>query len=136
MEKNEQRKYALPVNGELVPVTEEIYKEFYRVTEHEKYLYRKDLKNGLISYDDWKFNSITNKNENTEDLVLKQLILKELKASLLTLNAIDAEIIDALYNHQITEASIAKKLGVKQQTVHKRKKRILKDLFTLLEKFI
>ena len=41
-----KKEYYLYVRGKAVPVSEEVYKVYWKITEHEKYLQRKDC-NGL-----------------------------------------------------------------------------------------
>ena len=38
------KEYYLYVKGKAVPVSEEVYKVYRKITEHEKYLQRKDWK--------------------------------------------------------------------------------------------
>ena len=38
----DKKEYYLYVKGKAVPVSEEVYKAYWKITEHEKYLYRKE----------------------------------------------------------------------------------------------
>jgi len=40
----DKKEYFLYVKGKAVKVNEEIYRAYWRITEHEKYLQRKDWK--------------------------------------------------------------------------------------------
>ena len=44
------KEYYLYVKGKAVPVSEEVYKAYWKITEHEKYLQRKDWKHNVISF--------------------------------------------------------------------------------------
>ena len=46
----EKKEYYLYVKGKAVPVSEEVYKAYWKITEHEKYLLRKDWKYGVIPF--------------------------------------------------------------------------------------
>ena len=44
------KEYYLYVKGKTVPVSEEVYKAYWKITEHEKYLQRKDWKHNVIPF--------------------------------------------------------------------------------------
>ena len=46
----DKKDYCLYVKGEAVKVSEEIYRAYWRVTEHEKYLQRKDWRYNVIPF--------------------------------------------------------------------------------------
>ena len=45
-----KKEYYLYVKGKAVPVSEEVYKAYWKITEHEKYLQRKDWKHNVIPF--------------------------------------------------------------------------------------
>ena len=45
-----KKEYYLYVKGKAVPVSEEAYKAYWKITEHEKYLQRKDWKHNVIPF--------------------------------------------------------------------------------------
>ena len=46
----DKEEYFLYVKGKAVKVSEEVYKAYWKITEHEKYLQRKDWKYGMILF--------------------------------------------------------------------------------------
>ena len=44
------KEYYLYVKGKAVPVSEEVYKAYQKITEHEKYFQRKEWKHNDISF--------------------------------------------------------------------------------------
>ena len=44
------KEYYLYVKGKAVPVSQEVYKAYWKITEHEKYLQRKEWKHNDISF--------------------------------------------------------------------------------------
>ena len=42
--------YFIYVRGKAVPASEEVYKAYWKITEHEKYLQKKDWKYGVIPF--------------------------------------------------------------------------------------
>ena len=46
----DKKDYYLYVKGKAVKVSEEVYKAYWKITEHEKYLQRKDWKHNVIQF--------------------------------------------------------------------------------------
>ena len=46
----DKKDYYLYVKGKAVKVSEEVYKAYWKITEHEKYLQRKDWKYDVIPF--------------------------------------------------------------------------------------
>ena len=46
----DKREYFIYVKGKAVPVSEEVYKAYWKITEHERYLQRKDWKYDVIPF--------------------------------------------------------------------------------------
>ena len=46
----DKKEYVLYVKGKAVSVSEEVYKAYWKITEHEKYLIKKDQKNNVIPF--------------------------------------------------------------------------------------
>ena len=46
----DKKDYYLYVKGKAVKVSEEVYKAYWKITEHEKYLIKKDWKNNVIPF--------------------------------------------------------------------------------------
>ena len=46
----DKKEYFLYVKGKAVKVNEEIYRAYWRITEHEKYLQRKDWKYNVLPF--------------------------------------------------------------------------------------
>ena len=53
------KEYYLYVNGQRVEVSEQIYKVYWRVKEHEKYLEQVDKKNHLLFFCSFSENKVT-----------------------------------------------------------------------------
>ena len=46
----DKKEYYLYVKGKAVKVSEEVYKAYWKITGHEKYLINKDWKNNVIPF--------------------------------------------------------------------------------------
>lgn len=140
MEKNKQSVYFLPLEGQMIPVSKEVYIEFYKLKEHEVYLEKKDKKHGLLKYDSWRneivdgVECIADPGADTEQLALSNLMIEQLMGCLHLLEKSELAILIAIFWQGKTETEVSKLLGITQQAVHKRKKQVLKYLYTLLEK--
>lgn len=126
--------YKIRIENQIVEVTEEVYREYYRMDRRERYLVERDRKHGVTFY-----HALDNEDMNGEELfadihadVEEHLIEKEerdtLYDALLLLNERDRELIEELYFNEMTERELAEKLGIRHQNIHKRKMRILRDL--------
>ena len=135
------KKYVLRVQEQLVEVSEEIYRAYYGLRNHEKYLERKDFKNGKILYS----NLDTDENlgeeiihdefaSSVEEIIVTALMIEKLRVCIRLLSEAEQELIEQLYFKGITQAQLERETGVKQQTYSYREKKILEKLKKLLEK--
>ena len=46
----EKKEYLIKVQGQLIPVTEEVYLAYYRMKRRERHLEEKDIKHGVFYY--------------------------------------------------------------------------------------
>lgn len=86
----DKREYFIYVKGKVVPVSEEVYKVYWKITEHEKYLQRKDWKYDVIpfsamDYDGHFVDNITDERIDIEKIVEVKMQIEELNKALATL---------------------------------------------------
>ena len=66
----EKKEYYFYVKAKAVPVSEEVYKAYWKITEHEKYLYRKDREHCVLPFkskvNQQKRESYTSSNQREE----------------------------------------------------------------------
>ena len=82
-----KKEYYIYVRGKAVPVSEEVYKTYWKITEHEKYLQRKDWKYNVISfsaldYDGHFVDNIIDERIDLEKIVEVKMQIEELNKSL------------------------------------------------------
>ena len=132
-------RYFIPVQGFLLEVSKEHYKDFYRAKEREAYLKKLNAKYGLLSIDafdnedDNGTDYIQAKTEDVAETVTHLLMLDKLRLVIPMLSDIEQELIQALFFKGLTEREYAKECGVSQVAIHKRKNRILAKLKIFLE---
>ena len=134
----DKREYFIYVKGKAVPVSEEVYKAYWKITEHEKYLQRKDWKYDVIpfsamDYDGHFVDNITDERIDIEKIVEVKMQIEELNKALATLTKKERELIEAIFYKEESLRSISKKEKVSYQAIGKRRDKILEKLRKLLE---
>ena len=133
-----KKEYYLYVKGKAVPVSEEVYKAYWKITEHEKYLQRKDWKYDVIpfsamDYDGHFVDNIIDERIDLEKIVEVKMQIEELNKALATLTKKERELIEAIFYKEESLRSIGKKEKVSYQAIGKRRDKILEKLRKLLE---
>ena len=134
----DKREYFIYVKGKAVPVSEEVYKAYWKITEHEKYLQRKDWKYDVIpfsamDYDGHFVDNIIDERVDLEKIVEVKMQIEELNKALATLTKKERELIEAIFYKEESLRSIGKKEKVSYQAIGKRRDKILEKLRRILE---
>ncbi|WP_317368397.1 hypothetical protein [uncultured Tyzzerella sp.] len=129
------KKKEIVINGKVVEVNDEFYKEYMRLENNEKYINRKEQKKGLFYYNSLDTEEmlgeeiISNPNEiSVFDEVMKNIEIESLKKAIETLNKKERIIIDLLFFKFLNEIEVAKILKMSNQNVNYLKKKILKKI--------
>ena len=132
-------KYKIRIDNQLVEVSEEMYREYYRMQNHEDYLARRDREKGLAYYHALDGDGVLGADiiqDESKDIlgdVLKKEERTALEEALNQLKQRDRQLIEELYFNERTEHELAKMLGVRQQTIHEKKVRILRILRKIIK---
>ena len=134
----DKKEYFIYVKGKAVKVSEEVYKAYWKITEHEKYLQRKDWKYDVIpfsamDYDGHFVDNIIDERIDLEKIVEVKMQIEELNKALATLTKKERELIEAIFYKEESLRSIGKKEKVSYQAIGKRRDKILEKLRKLLE---
>ena len=134
----DKREYFIYVRGKAVPVSEEVYKAYWKITEHEKYLQRKDWKHNVIPFsaldhDGHFVGNIIDERIDLEKIVEVKMQIEELNKALATLTKEERELMEAIFYKEESLRSIGKKEKVSYQAIGKRRDRILEKLRRILE---
>ena len=86
----DKKEYYLYVKGKSVLVSEKVCKAYWKITEHEKYLQRKDWKHNIISFsaldhDGHFVDNIIDEKIDLEKIVEVKMRIEELHRALNTL---------------------------------------------------
>lgn len=68
------KEYYLYVKGKAVPVSEEVYKAYWKITEHEKYLYRKDREHCVLPFSSFDYDGHFVDNIIDEKIDLEKIV--------------------------------------------------------------
>jgi DNA-directed RNA polymerase specialized sigma subunit len=135
----------IKVRKQSIPVTDEIYEEYYKLKRRERYI-EKDVKVGHIDVDmeNEKMTFVPNKEDSlqrlmdlgadyadkqsVEDLVVDKAMLLILQEAMKELNRQEKELIDDLFYKEMTVRDVAKKKDISHVAVMKRRDKILEKL--------
>ncbi|MFM1583107.1 sigma-70 family RNA polymerase sigma factor [Helcococcus ovis] len=135
------KKYFLIVNKEKVDVSEEVYKEYWKITNHENYLERVDRKNHLLFFsnlntEDTVFEEmIEDKSVDVEKIVETKMRIEDLYTALSKLNEEERKIIDSIYFEEKSIREIAKETNTNPMKISRKHKNILDKIRNLLSIF-
>lgn len=133
------KEYFIFIEGKKVIVTKEVYLAYWQETNREKYLKQLDRKNKLLFFCDFDYEggfeeSIPDESVDVEKLVEAKLRIESLNRALSCLNDEERAIIDALYFEEESTRDVAKRRGLHQTSLIRKRDRILKKLKEILEK--
>ena len=136
----EQKKYYIHVPGALVEVSEGVYFAYSQEKRRGRTLREKDERNGAVSYDGLDTPELSGQEmipdrgaASVEDAAIANILRGELRRCLALLDEPDRQLIQALYFEGLSERKYAKRVGIPQQTISDRKRRVLARLKKLLE---
>lgn len=133
-------KYYIYVRGSKIPVTETVYKSYWQLVNHEKYLGRKDRKFGVLPFSSFEVDGLPLENilpdttVDVERLVETKLLIEQLNEALLILSDKEFEIIDALYFREHSIREVAVKQEMSATSVLRMRNAILDNLRKFFEK--
>ena len=137
---DESPQFCLPVNGEMIEVSEEVYRGFYKEKNHEDYLAKKDKDHNIVSYNALDTETHTGEAimpdliaNSPEDWLLANELVSQLYRCLAMLPRAERQLVEAIYFDGKSETEYAAELKMSQPGVSRRRKKILSKLRKLLE---
>ncbi len=124
----------------LMEVTAKDYQEFHKDKRRQKYINERSAENGDFSYDMLTTDDFNGEEiliDDSEDIatqVIHKIMLDKLRNSILLLSDEEQKLIREIFFEELSERTLAKKYGVSQVTIHKRKVKILDKLKKIIEK--
>ena len=136
----ERKEYRIKVQGVLVEVTKEVYLAYYSIERHTRTLDEKDERNGKVLYCELDTEETLGEEmipdigaSSVEDIALGSILSETLHQCLALLPGPERELLHALYFEGITEREYAKRVGISQKGVNKRRHKILDKLKAMMK---
>lgn len=128
--------YYIYCDGEMVEVSEEVYRLYYGSKRSELYQHEKESKNKVVYFSDVEHENIDNMlidySVDVERQILSDLLIQTIKREF---TKKEFEIIDGLYIQGMSMRELAEKLGISYNAVLKRKNRVYPKIKNFLEKY-
>ena len=129
-----EKRYVIRIAGELIDVSEEIYREYYSAARRERTQAELDQRNRLVHYDAWDTEksvgaeAIASKDKQPEEIVAAEIDANKLKRCVARLSEEERELIHALFYSGKSLSGLSRELGIPRKTLESRRDRILKKL--------
>ena len=135
----EEKKYYIYVPEASVEVTEEVYRAYYQEDRYGRTVEEKDRRNGLTSYDELDTAELTGQEMipdraaiSVEDAAIDRVMRDKLRRCLPLLDESEEQLICAIFYEGLSERECAEILGISQNAVNKRRKKVLAKLRRLI----
>ena len=128
----------LPIQGCLLEADQETYRSFYQERERTRYLEQLEWKAGVLSLEEIDLDRemvrspFHDPDEEPEELILSRQRTEQLRQAISQLTPAERKLLLGLFYENRSERELAKEYCVYHNTIHKRKKRILKKLKNFL----
>ena len=129
--------YVIKVDGVDVEVSEDIYMAYSQAERRERYLDERDAglllsldrmdEDGVLAF--WADRYVP----SAETTAMREMLIGQAMDAFLSLPSKDRALIEAVVIDGVTEQEYADAIGVRQSTVNKWKKKILKKVFQIME---
>lgn len=131
--------YIIKIEGKPIEVTPEVYYAYFRMERQERGQEEKKQRNEVVSYDALDTEGTVGAEAvpdlmapSMEELVLARDMNERLHHAVDVLPRAERELIHAIYFEGITEREYAKRKGISQMGVNKRRRKILSKLKNIL----
>jgi len=135
----DNKEHTLWVDGRPVPVTEQVYKAYYKMKRREKYLEESDDDHGKVNYHALDTNEfggeeiLADSSRNVEDDAILNLFVDKLIRCIAELTAEERFLIDELYYKQKSEVELSKETGIPRTTLQSQKYKLLAKMKKIIE---
>ncbi|MGO0040830.1 RNA polymerase sigma factor [Streptococcus suis] len=132
-------KYYLYVKGKRIPVNVELYKSYWKLVNHEKYLRRREIKFSVRPFSDYENEDLCleeileDKSIDIEKVVETKILRETLLEKLFELNVEEITLIESIYYKEMTLKQIADEFQTSPATIMKLRDRLLNKLRNMLE---
>jgi RNA polymerase sigma factor (sigma-70 family) len=132
------------VQGQLVPVTEQVYREHHKMKRRAIYLEERDEARGKVLYSDMDTDELTGEDmipdcsaESIEDTISRRLMAEKLRAAIEVLLDDERMLIEMIYYSNggkgMTQREASERLGISQPAIKKRHDKIISKFRILIK---
>ncbi|TCX53575.1 sigma-70 family RNA polymerase sigma factor [Dehalobacter sp. 14DCB1] len=134
---DKKKKFCIRIGDTIQEVTEEVYREYFKMERRERYLEERDLVNGKVLYseldnvhqgvlgEDILVDSIV---EDICELVTTKIMVERLREYLVLLSDEELDLIIQLFFNEKSERELSAERGIPRKTISYRKDKILSKL--------
>ena len=138
-DKSYAEKFFLPLYGMLMEVTAETYKAYYKDQRRQKYIDKRSLLNGDVSYDALDTDEtlgaevFADKKTDVEAAVINKMTVAELRKAFLLLSPDEKKLLIEHFFDEKSQVELSKQYGVNQSSISRKINRIIAKLKKFLE---
>ena len=136
----EKENYVIRVEGKLVEVSPEVYYTYFHMERQERGQEEKKQRNAVVSYDALDSDETVGletmpdlTSPSLEDLMVMRELRHKLRCAIRALPPGERELIQAIYFEGLSERDYARRKGISQTGVNKRRKKILSKMKTFFD---
>ena len=132
-----EKKFLIRIGDHVEQITEELYREYYKMQRRERYLEEQDLVHGKVLYsqiDNVYGDSLGEEllvdryAEDICEVMVRNILIENLKECLKLLSNDELNLISQLFYKEKSQRQLSVESGIPLMTISDRKKRILKKL--------
>ena len=134
------KNYYIKIGGQLVPVTEEVYREYHKMGRRERYLESVIPLNGTFNYSERDTDEMSGEESiadtgtpPVEQIAINATMVERLYKCLDMLSDKERELVDALYFKGYSEREWSVKSGIPRKTLAYQRGKLLAKLKKLLD---
>lgn len=137
-----KKKFYIRVENQVEQVTEEVYREYFKMDRRERYLEERDLVHGRFLYSqlDNVYEGVLGEEmiadslaEDLCDVVVSKIMIEKLKECLSLLSDEDLNLMIQLFYEEKSQRQLSVESGVPVMTISDRKNRVLKKIKKSME---
>jgi len=137
-----KKKFYIRVGNQVEQVTEEVYREYFKMDRRERYLEERDLVHGRFLYSqlDNVYEDVLGEEmivdslaEDLCDVIVSKIMIEKLKECLSLLSDEDRNLIIQLFYEEKSQRQLSVESGVPVMTISDRKNRVLKKIKKSME---
>ena len=137
-----KKKFYIRVENQAEQVTEEVYREYFRMDRRERYLEERDLVHGRFLYSqlDNVYEDVLGEEmivdslaEDLCDVIVSKIMIEKLKECLSLLSDEDLNLMIQLFYEEKSQRQLSVESGVPVMTISDRKNRVLKKIKKSME---